>query len=42
MNICAVAWTNLALALKQASQKDNPEISTICLCLEELTEAELL
>lgn len=42
MNKCAVAWTNFALALKQASEKDNPEISTIRLCLEELKEAELL
>lgn len=42
MNKCSIAWTNLALALKKASEKDNPELSTIRLCLEELKQAELL
>lgn len=40
MNTCAVAWTNLALALKEASEKDKPETGCIRLRLEELKEAE--
>ncbi|MBI9076978.1 MAG: BtrH N-terminal domain-containing protein [Desulfatibacillum sp.] len=40
MGECAQAWTALASALKDASEKEEPEISEIRVCLDKLIQTE--